>query len=36
MVDTLSDKEKNLAREIPDLVILKHRFQTRAGSEAAA
>lgn len=36
MVDTLSDKEKNLAKEILDLVILKHRFQTLAGSEVAA
>ncbi len=36
MVDTLSDKEKTLAKEILDLVILKHRFQTLAGSEAVA
>lgn len=36
MVDTLSDKEKTLAKEILDLVILKHRFQALAGSEAAA
>jgi len=36
MVDTLSDKEKNLAREILDLVILQHRFQTLAGSEVTA
>jgi transcriptional regulator with XRE-family HTH domain len=35
MVDTLSDKEKELAKEILDLVILKHRFQELAGSEAA-
>lgn len=36
MVDTLSDKEKNLAKDILDLVILKHRFQTLAGSEIMA
>ncbi len=33
MVDNLSDKEKNLAKEILDLVILKHRFQELAGAE---
>ena len=33
MVDTLSEKEKSLAKEILDLVILKHRFQELAGSE---
>ena len=32
MVDTLSEKEKNLAKEILDLVILKHRFQELAGT----
>lgn len=32
MVDTLSEKEKSLAKEILDLVILKHRFQDLAGS----
>ena len=31
MVDTLSDNEKNPAKEILDLVILKHRFQELAG-----
>ncbi len=31
MVDNLTDKEKNLAKEILDLVILKHRFQELAG-----
>ena len=36
MVDTLSDKEKNLAKDILDLVILKHRFQTLAGSKVTA
>jgi transcriptional regulator with XRE-family HTH domain len=35
MVDTLSEKEKELAKEILDLVILKHRFQELAGTEAA-
>jgi len=35
MVDTLSDKEKNLAKEILDLVILKHRFQELAGPRVA-
>ena len=33
MVDTLSEREKNLAKEILDLVILKHRFQELAGAE---
>lgn len=32
MVDTLSEPEKNLAKEILDLVILKHRFQELAGT----
>lgn len=34
-VDTLSVQEKNLAKEILDLVILKHRFQELAGPAAA-
>ena len=29
-VDSLSEKEKSLAKEILDLVILKHRFQSLA------
>jgi hypothetical protein len=33
MVDTLSEREKSLAKKILDLVILKHRFQELAGSE---
>jgi len=36
MVGTLSDKEKRLAKEILDLVNLKHRFQTLARSEVTA
>lgn len=32
MVDTLTEQEKNLAKEILDLVILKHRFQELAGT----
>jgi transcriptional regulator with XRE-family HTH domain len=32
MVDTLSEREGSLAKEILDLVILKHRFQELAGS----
>ncbi|MDF1546053.1 MAG: helix-turn-helix transcriptional regulator [bacterium] len=32
MVDTLSEQEKSLAKEILDLVILKHRFQELAGT----
>ena len=35
MVDNLSDKEKDLAKEILDLVILKHRFQELAGTEVS-
>jgi transcriptional regulator with XRE-family HTH domain len=34
-VDTLSDQEKNLAKEILDLVILKHRFHELVGPKAA-
>lgn len=33
MVDNLTEKEKTLAKEILDLVILKHRFQELAGVE---
>ena len=32
MVDTLSEQEKSLAKEILDLVILKHRLQELAGT----
>lgn len=32
MMDTLSEQEKSLAKEILDLVILKHRFQELAGT----
>ncbi|MHB8789419.1 MAG: hypothetical protein ACYDBT_06015 [Desulfobulbaceae bacterium] len=32
MVDTLTEQEENLAKEILDLVILKHRFQELAGT----
>lgn len=32
MVDTLTEQEENLAKEILDLVILKHRFQILAGT----
>jgi transcriptional regulator with XRE-family HTH domain len=32
VVDTLSEQEKTLAKEILDLVILKHRFQELAGT----
>ena len=34
-VDTLTDQEKNLAKEILDLVILKHRFRELTGPKAA-
>lgn len=34
LVDTLSEKEKDLAKEILDLVILKHRFQELADTGA--
>lgn len=34
-VDTISDHEKNLAKEILDLVILKHRFQELTNPKAA-
>ena len=34
-VDTLSDQEKDLAKEILDLVILKHRFHELVGPKAA-
>jgi transcriptional regulator with XRE-family HTH domain len=32
VLDRLSDKEKELAKEILDLVILKHRFRDLAGA----
>jgi hypothetical protein len=35
-VDTLSEPEKTLAKEILDLVILKHRFQALAGPKAVS
>ena len=34
-LDNLSEEEKHLAKEILDLVILKHRFQTLAGKKTA-
>lgn len=34
-VDTLTEQEKNLAKEILDLVILKHRFRELTGPKAA-
>lgn len=35
LVDKLSDREKNLAKQILDLLILKHRFQELAGTGTA-
>lgn len=36
MIDTLSEKKKNLTKEILDLVLLKHQFQALAGSKITA